>query len=281
MKRRTLLAAVGASTGFAGCLGWSPGSIDSRAGAEQSGERGHAVEPTTHRGADSRTIAHDGVPRNICRRPVVPDSGIYAIDEPVFGTDWQDISVRPRYRYRGSHPALADEQMVVGLEAGGRTRAYPLSILYDHEVVNDDFGGPVLVTYCPLCRSAMIAERRVRGEPTTFGVSGRLWTPDRVRVEAARRENRVRGVVRSGADGVAAAANRNLVLYDRATRSYWSQILARGICGPEAGSRLTIRPSTVATWGRWQRDHPDTDVLLPPPVSSILRPGPAAEETPA
>jgi hypothetical protein len=59
----------------------------------------------------------------------------------------------------------------------------------------------------------------------------------------------------------------NLVMYDEATRSYWSQILGEAICGPKTGERLSIVPSTVATWGDWQADNPDTEVLLPPPHS--------------
>lgn len=59
----------------------------------------------------------------------------------------------------------------------------------------------------------------------------------------------------------------NLVLYDAATGSYWSQILVRAICGPRRGDDLEIAPSTVATWGEWRRERPETDVLLPPPRS--------------
>jgi len=51
---------------------------------------------------------------------------------------------------------------------------------------------------------------------------------------------------------------------DTATRSSWSQVLARAIRGPLAGERLDFRPSTVATWSDRRRDHPDTEVLFPP-----------------
>ncbi|ELZ75087.1 DUF3179 domain-containing (seleno)protein [Haloferax volcanii] len=39
----------------------------------------------------------------------------------------------------------------------------------------------------------------------------------------------------------------NLVLYDEATGSYWSQLLVAGICGPQSGERLAILPSSVTT----------------------------------
>ena len=43
---------------------------------------------------------------------------------------------------------LKDEDRVLGLEAGGEARAYPLRILSWHELVNDTVGGsPILVSW--------------------------------------------------------------------------------------------------------------------------------------
>jgi len=53
---------------------------------------------------------------------------------------------------------------VIGVERDGAARAYPLKLLNWHEVVNDTFGQPLLVTYCPPCGSAMVAKRQVAGE---------------------------------------------------------------------------------------------------------------------
>ena len=70
--------------------------------------------------------------------------GIPPIDEPNFTT-----------------PALASEwidplEPVVAVEVNGDVRAYPLQIMTWHEIVNDNVGGkPVLVTFCPLCNSAL------------------------------------------------------------------------------------------------------------------------------
>jgi hypothetical protein len=106
-------------------------------------------------------------------------------------------------------------------------------------VVNETFGGSLLVTYCPLCGSAVVAERLVDGEPTVFGVSGMLWRND-------------------------------LVPYDRASESLWSQLLATAIRGPKTGTQLRLVPSTLASWGEWRTAHPETRVLLPPPGSVAL-----------
>jgi hypothetical protein len=81
---------------------------------------------------------------------------------------------------------------VIGLSLDGEARAYPQRIMVHHEIVNDRVGGlDVAVTYCPLTATAQGFKRG----GTTLGVSGQLL-------------------------------NSNLVMFDRATRSYFSQIAA-------------------------------------------------------
>ena len=58
-------------------------------------------------------------------------------------------------------------------------------------------------------------------------------------------------------------------MYDELTGSFWSQGIGRAICGPAAGTDLEIVPSTVTTWGEWRADHPEGEVLLPPPHSGV------------
>ena len=53
-----------------------------------------------------------------------------------------------------------------------------------------------------------------------------------------------------------------LVLYDRETGSYWSQITGEAIRGPLTGHKLSELPSEVTTWGQWRRAHPDTLLLV-------------------
>ena len=51
---------------------------------------------------------------------------------------------------------------VVSFEVYGDVRAYPLQIMMWHEIVNDTVGGiPVAVTFCPLCNSAIVFDRRL------------------------------------------------------------------------------------------------------------------------
>lgn len=69
--------------------------------------------------------------------------------------------------------------------------------------------------------------------PLDFGVSGRLW------------------------HGV-------LVMYDRQTESYWTQIDGRAIDGKLTGARLEHVDSTFTSWSQWKELHPDTEVLWKP-----------------
>lgn len=132
---------------------------------------------------------------------------------------------------------LKSKDEVIGVAIGGQARAYPLKVMNWHEIVNDVVGGkPIMVTYCPLCRSALVFDRLIDGQVRDFGVSGRLW-------------------------------NSNVLMYDRQAspkdESLWSQIQMRAVTGPAAkkGLKLELLPSMLTTWREWQSLHPDTVVL--------------------
>lgn len=163
-----------------------------------------------------------------------PRDAIPAIVNPAYADDWNGVEA-------GSMPAptLSGADEVLGIARDGRARAYPLKLLDRHEIVNDEFGGPLLVTYCPVCRSGLAANREVDGTVRSFGVSGHLY-------------------------------RANLVLYDQGTESLWSQLLATAIRGPLTGTELSPVPITTTTWREWQRSHPNTKVLLPPPASETV-----------
>ncbi len=158
------------------------------------------------------------VPRTLIEPGGPPRDGIPAIDSPRFVPAAEVDFLRP-------------EDRVLGLTAFGETRAYPVSILVWHEVVNDWIHDlPLVVTYCPLCGTglAFLAED-VTG-PLTFGVSGLLY-------------------------------NSDLVLFDRETESLWSQLLGQAIAGPLRGTRLAVLPLTHTTWEAWREAHPGSLVL--------------------
>jgi len=262
MKRRALLratAAVGVG-GLAGCvelgvetpLGESDATVTGREGPGDASAEGYP------------SLAETGFPPTVCEEPTQPWA-LLEIDEPSFGEDWP-ADVDPRY---GDDGHLDDDQVVIALTGGERPRAYPISVLWYHEVVEDEYAGEaLLVTYCSICRSGMVASREVAGETRTFRATGLLWRPEDVFAAAAEADDRSFGATVNDTD-VGVRNSGNLVLVDRESGSYWSQLLARAICGPLEDEALSIRPSSLARWGDWRRDHPGTDVLLPPPHSGV------------
>jgi hypothetical protein len=245
MHRRRFLTTAGlaATVATAGCSGGTDGTegTATRSGGSTAGST--PTSPSTATAGDGTATAPPGaesaaptggyqdvslpVPESELHRGAGKDQ-IPAITEPSFGPDWSEAEA-----------SLSDDETVIGIERGGRARAYPLAILDWHEIVNDEFAGPLLVTYCPLCGSGVTADRLVDGAETTFGVSGLLWRSD-------------------------------LVMYDEATESLWSQVLGRAIRGPETGERLSLVPSTFTSWEEWRETHPDGEVLLPPPLSLTI-----------
>ncbi|UCD25449.1 MAG: DUF3179 domain-containing protein, partial [Gemmatimonadota bacterium] len=126
---------------------------------------------------------------------------------------------------------ISDGQRVLGILVNGEARAYPLTILWLHEIINDQLGGEsVLVSYCPLTGSGIAFDRSIRGETRSFGVSGLLY------------EN-------------------NLIMFDRQTESLWNQLLLGAQCGAERGTNLQLIPIVETTLGHWRELHPQTTVV--------------------
>jgi hypothetical protein len=128
--------------------------------------------------------------------------------------------------------SLKPGDAVLGLLIGDEAVAYPIRLLNWHELVNDEVGGvPVAVTYCPLCRSGIVFDRRAGDAVREFGVSGLLY-------------------------------NSDLVMYDRGTRSLWSQIMAEAIAGSSTGAKLSRLPARRTSWAQWKATQPGTKAVL-------------------
>ena len=126
---------------------------------------------------------------------------------------------------------LKPDDRVIGVELDGVSRAYPISILNWHEIVNDKINQhSFAVTYCPLCGTGVAFYAKLRGKDAEFGVSGLLY-------------------------------NSDVLLYDRETESLWSQILGEAISGELVGEKLNAIPISHTTWRDWLKQHPDTMVL--------------------
>src|SRR5262249_50895987 len=146
----------------------------------------------------------------------------------VIGQDEIPAIDRPRFdRPAAMKVLLRHDDLVVGAVVDGHAHAYPLELLSFHKVVND---GPLAVTWCPLCRTALAFTREVGGRGLTFGIPGLLLHANQVR-------------------------------HDRESGSLWSQLAGQAISGRYRGTRLRPLPLAQVTWGEWLHAHPDTLVL--------------------
>jgi hypothetical protein len=148
-----------------------------------------------------------------------PRDGIPSIDDPQF------ISIAEAEEW------LADVEPVIALEINGDARAYPIQVITWHEIVNDTVGGePVVVTFCPLCNSAIVFERKIDGEEVEFGVSGLL-------------------------------RNSDLIMYDRTDESLWQQFTGEGIVGNHSGKQLAFLPSSLVSFADFKNAFPEGIIL--------------------
>jgi len=126
---------------------------------------------------------------------------------------------------------LSDDDLVIGYKLGAVVRAYPHLILDWHEIVNDRIDDQgFAITYCPLTGTAINWNREIKGSTTTFGVSGLLY-------------------------------NSNLMPYDRATNSTWSQMRLDCVNGSLVGTEAPFLSIVETTWKTWREMYPETEVL--------------------
>lgn len=126
---------------------------------------------------------------------------------------------------------LSDTDLVLGYKKGNDVRAYQHDVLDWHEIVNDNIGDVSLaITYCPLTGTGVGWNRFIDGGETTFGVSGLLY-------------------------------QTNLIPFDRATKSNWSQILGESVNGSLAGKAADLITLVETDWKTWKTMFPNTTVI--------------------
>lgn len=156
--------------------------------------------------------------RALLKRDAIPP-----IDKPKF---WKGKEALRTY--------FKNEPVTV-VEYNGVAKAFPHSLLLYHEIVNDTIGDlSFSVTYCPLCNSALVFNRRLHfnGQDylLSFGTSGML-------------------------------RKSNLVMWDRQTESWWQQLSGKGLVGKFAGAELEFLPSMILTLHEFNKVYPKGLVL--------------------
>lgn len=126
---------------------------------------------------------------------------------------------------------LDDDDLVLGFADGSDIRAYPHVILDWHEIINDDTQNHSLaIIYCPLTGTGIGWNRELNGTKSTFGVSGLLF-------------------------------NSNIIPYDRATGSNWSQLLLKSVNGKQKGEIAETYNLVETTWKTWKEMYPESKVV--------------------
>ena len=190
-------------------------------------------------------------PQNSETPTLLPDEPPPARAESEFKTDFSKHSVPYSEILSGGPPkdgipALKDPKFVSVSEADAwlkpvepvilvqveeDARAYPIQILIWHEITNDIVGGePLLVTFCPLCNTAIAFKRTVNGQVLDFGTTGHL-------------------------------RYSNLIMYDHQTETWWQQATGEAIAGELTGMQLEFYPAAIISWKEFKSSFPQGKVL--------------------
>ncbi len=179
------------------------------------------------------------------------DTATFRVDHDLWGTDFRFRTVSYRELFGGglgkdwippiydpgfdtvsqADEWLEDREPVQVARVGHDARAYPIRIMAFHEVVNDTVGGvPVVITHCPLCNTAFVYKRTVKGRTLVFGTTGRLRFS-------------------------------NLVMWDHETESWWQEARGEAIIGKLAGLKLDLLSMSLVSWKEFKTTFPAGRVL--------------------
>lgn len=123
------------------------------------------------------------------------------------------------------------EGIVLKSTDGTDSRFYPFSILNWHEIVNDVVWDiPVAITYCPLCGTAIVYDRRIDTTVLEFGVSWLLY-------------------------------QSNLLMYDDATETLWSQAYGEWVVGTYTDYQLKYIQSQQMNYKDFTEAYPNWKVM--------------------
>ena len=147
------------------------------------------------------------------------------------GRDGIPAISNPKFVKASQVSFLDDDDLLIAFKHGDQIKAYPHDILDWHEIVNDSFDNlNFSIVYCPLTGTGTVWGRTIDGKTTTYGVSGLLY-------------------------------NTNIVPYDRATGSNWSQLYDRSINGSNIGKKAKNYMPLETTWATFKKLYPDADVM--------------------
>jgi hypothetical protein len=147
------------------------------------------------------------------------------------GKDGIPAISKPEFVSNNAITFMDANDLIIGIKINNQVKGYPHPILDWHEIINDEIDDNYFsVTYCPLTGSTIGLNREINGTVTTFGVSGLLY-------------------------------NSNLIPYDRATNTNWSQMKLQAVNGELQGTKFNFVSMFETSWKTWQKIFPDARVV--------------------
>ena len=184
-----------------------------------------------------RALSNSGINPHHAFQPWLTDFSIHSVPYSEIAPGGPDRNEIPPLYFphfvtpQEADPWLLPQEPVLLIDVNGDSRAYPLRLLVWHEIVNDVVAGiPVVVTYCPLCNSAVVLKRTLEDTVYDFGTTGYLRHFD-------------------------------LIMWDSQTESWWQQFTGEAIVGVLTGKRLEFIPTAIIPWQQFRDAHPQGKVM--------------------
>jgi hypothetical protein len=131
---------------------------------------------------------------------------------------------------------IDQDDKLLSVTIDSQTHAFPIRTMGYHHIVNDTLAGiPIAATYCTLCHTGMVYDRRLF----------------------------IDGQLRTIYFTLAGINNGNALLRDNETGSIWQQSTGEAIFGELQGRHLTVIPSDELTFALLRTEWPEARVLKP------------------
>jgi len=127
---------------------------------------------------------------------------------------------------------IKPDQLVLGVEINGKSKAYPVQLIGYHHQVRDTLNGKeLMITYCTVCRTGRVFSPMVNGKLETFRLVG--------------------------------MDHFNAMFEDSTTQTWWRQVNGEAIVGPLKGAALREIPSAQMSLRAWLEQYPETKIMQP------------------
>lgn len=155
-------------------------------------------------------------------------SAILLISSFLFDFKYIFPEVKKVERKLGKLLNISDNTEIIGISIKNISVAYPLEVVIPRHIINDTIEEMnIVVSYCAICRSALIFNAEIEGEKLYFKVSG-VW-------------------------------RRNMVMIDDQTKSLWQQATGECIYGKYKGKYLELLSGENTNWNSWVNKYPKSE----------------------